>query len=215
MLWKPFKKLLNDEILVNERCNFTKKFASKKLGQKLAVAIQRYKMFDEKNDRKRKWTKNLLSYCVNYSVTCHEYFWWRRQSLAEALFRQIPFEQFRMETFHGKDDWSWHLPIAQGCWLRQTHCPRCNVQNPAAAVEYSFKIKVLALLKRKNDASINQTDNFNVKLRGENHSSFWVKSGLISERILSLVPLPTKSAKSLPWAENSNKLFTVMAKLGN
>ena len=118
-------------------------------GRNSPYAIQRCKMFDEKNDRKRKWTKNLLSYCVNYSVTCHEYFWWRRQSLAEALFRQIPFEQFRMETFHGKDDWSWHLPIAQGCWLRQTHCPRCNVQNPAAAVEYSCKIKVLALLKRK------------------------------------------------------------------
>ena len=86
---------------------------------------------------------------LNYNITCHEYFWWRRQSLVEALFRQIPSGQFRMETFHGKDDWSWHLPIAQGCWLRQTHCPRCNVQNPAAAVEYSCKIKFLALLKRK------------------------------------------------------------------
>ena len=118
-------------------------------GRNSPYAIQRSKMFDEKNDRKRKWTKNLISYCVNYSVTCHEYFGWRRQSLAEALFRQIPSGQFRMETFHGKDDWSWHLPIAQGCWLRQTHCPRCNVQNPAAAVEYSCKIKFLALLKRK------------------------------------------------------------------
>ena len=100
-------------------------------------AIQRCKMVDEKNDRKQKRTKNLISNCVNYSVTCHEYFWWRRQSLAEALFRQIPSGQFRMETFHGKGDWSWHLPIAQGCWLRQTHCPQCNVQNPVAAVEYS------------------------------------------------------------------------------
>ena len=129
------KKLLYDKVL------------------EMNVAISRKKSHVNKQfiqcDRKRNWTKNLLSYCVNYSVTCHEYFWWRRQSLAEALSRQIPFEQFRMETFHGKDDWSWHLPIAQGCWLRQTHCPRCNVQNPAAAVEYSCKIKVLALLKRK------------------------------------------------------------------
>ena len=30
-VWKPFKKLLIDEILVNEHCDFTKKFASKKL----------------------------------------------------------------------------------------------------------------------------------------------------------------------------------------
>ena len=30
----------------------------------------------------------------------------------------------------------------------------------------------------------------------------------ISEGILTLVPLPTKCAKSHPWAENLNKLFT-------
>ena len=34
------------------------------------------------------------------------------------------------------------------------------------------------------------------------------KGGLISEGILPLVPLPKKGAKSLPWAENLNKLFT-------
>ena len=35
------------------------------------------------------------------------------------------------------------------------------------------------------------------------------KGGLISEGILTLVPLPKRSANSLPWAENLNKLFTV------
>ena len=35
------------------------------------------------------------------------------------------------------------------------------------------------------------------------------KGGLISEGILTLVPLPTKGAKSLSCAENLNKLFTV------
>ena len=35
------------------------------------------------------------------------------------------------------------------------------------------------------------------------------KGGLISESILILVLLPTKVAKSLPWAENLNNLFTV------
>ena len=34
------------------------------------------------------------------------------------------------------------------------------------------------------------------------------KGGLISEGILTLVPLPTKCAKSHPWAENLNKLYT-------
>ena len=34
------------------------------------------------------------------------------------------------------------------------------------------------------------------------------KGGLITERILKVVPLPTKCAKSLPRAENLNKLFT-------
>ena len=34
------------------------------------------------------------------------------------------------------------------------------------------------------------------------------KGGLISEGILTLVPFPTKCAKSWPWAENLNKLFT-------
>ena len=34
-----------------------------------------------------------------------------------------------------------------------------------------------------------------------------IKGGLISEGILTLVPLPEKSAKSLPEAENLKKLF--------
>ena len=34
--------------------------------------------------------------------------------------------------------------------------------------------------------------------------AFFGKGGLISEGILNLVPLPTKSAKSLPGAENLN-----------
>ena len=38
------------------------------------------------------------------------------------------------------------------------------------------------------------------------------KGGLITEGILTLVPLPTKGAKSLPWAEILNKLFTVIGK---
>ena len=33
---------------------------------------------------------------------------------------------------------------------------------------------------------------------------FFAKGGLISEGILTLVPLPAKSAKSLYWAENLN-----------
>ena len=33
-----------------------------------------------------------------------------------------------------------------------------------------------------------------------------IKGGLLSEGILTLVPLPTKSAKSLPWAEHLNVL---------
>ena len=32
----------------------------------------------------------------------------------------------------------------------------------------------------------------------------------MSEGISTLVPLAIKGAKSLPWEENSNKLFTVM-----
>ena len=36
-----------------------------------------------------------------------------------------------------------------------------------------------------------------------------MKIVLFSEHILSLVPLPTKGAKSLPRAENLNKLFGV------
>ena len=36
------------------------------------------------------------------------------------------------------------------------------------------------------------------------------KGGLISQGISFLVPLPIIGAKSLPWAENLNKLFTVM-----
>ena len=36
--------------------------------------------------------------------------------------------------------------------------------------------------------------------------------GLISEDVLTLVPLPTKGAKSLFRAENVNKLFTVMGR---
>ena len=34
------------------------------------------------------------------------------------------------------------------------------------------------------------------------------KGSLISEGIMTLVPLPTKSVKSRPWAESLNKLFT-------
>ena len=34
-----------------------------------------------------------------------------------------------------------------------------------------------------------------------------IKGGLISEGILSLVPLPKLGAKSCPWAEKLNKLF--------
>ena len=37
---------------------------------------------------------------------------------------------------------------------------------------------------------------------------YYTKGGLISEGILTLVSLPIKGAKSLPWAENLNKLFT-------
>ena len=33
------------------------------------------------------------------------------------------------------------------------------------------------------------------------------QGGLIWEGVLTLVPLPTKGAKSCPWAENLNKLF--------
>ena len=40
--------------------------------------------------------------------------------------------------------------------------------------------------------------------------SYYIKVGLISESSLTLVPLPIKGAKSLPWAENLSKLFTVM-----
>ena len=40
--------------------------------------------------------------------------------------------------------------------------------------------------------------------------TFVTKSGLISEGILTLVPLPTKSAKLFHWAEDLNKLLTVM-----
>ena len=36
------------------------------------------------------------------------------------------------------------------------------------------------------------------------------KGGLISEGTLTLVPLSTKNSKSLSWAENLNKLFTVI-----
>ena len=36
-----------------------------------------------------------------------------------------------------------------------------------------------------------------------------IKGGLISESILNLVPLPTKGAELLPWAEDLNKLVTV------
>ena len=36
-----------------------------------------------------------------------------------------------------------------------------------------------------------------------------VKGGLISEGILTLVPLPKIDAKSLPWAKKLSKLFTV------
>ena len=39
---------------------------------------------------------------------------------------------------------------------------------------------------------------------------YYTKGGLISEGILTLVSLPIKGAKSLPWAENLNKLFTGM-----
>ena len=39
---------------------------------------------------------------------------------------------------------------------------------------------------------------------------YYTKGGLISEGSLTLVPLPIKGAKSLPWSENLNKLFTVM-----
>ena len=38
----------------------------------------------------------------------------------------------------------------------------------------------------------------------------YAKGRLISEGILTLVPLPTKGAKLLSWAESLNKLFTVM-----
>ena len=38
------------------------------------------------------------------------------------------------------------------------------------------------------------------------HFLYIIKGGLISEGILALVPLPTKGAKSLPWAENLNNL---------
>ena len=41
---------------------------------------------------------------------------------------------------------------------------------------------------------------------GKSNTHF--KGELISEGILTLVPLPTKGAKSNPWAENLNKLFT-------
>ena len=39
---------------------------------------------------------------------------------------------------------------------------------------------------------------------------YYAKGGLILEGILTLVSLPIKGAKSLPWAENFNKLFTGM-----
>ena len=42
------------------------------------------------------------------------------------------------------------------------------------------------------------------------HPAVHIKGCLISEGILSLVPLPTKGAKSLSWSENLNKLLTVM-----
>jgi len=40
-------------------------------------------------------------------------------------------------------------------------------------------------------------------------SSFLPKGGLISEDILTLVPLPKRGAKCLPWGGILNKLFTV------
>ena len=39
-----------------------------------------------------------------------------------------------------------------------------------------------------------------------------IKDGLISEGILTLVPFSIKGAKTLSWAENLNKLFTVMGR---
>ena len=43
-----------------------------------------------------------------------------------------------------------------------------------------------------------------------NFSTESFKGSLISDGILTLVPLPIKGAKLLPWAENLNKLFTVL-----
>ena len=40
--------------------------------------------------------------------------------------------------------------------------------------------------------------------RGKSRSGSGIKDCLISEGILTLVPLPRKSAKSLPWAESLN-----------
>jgi len=37
----------------------------------------------------------------------------------------------------------------------------------------------------------------------------FIRGSLISKGILTSVPLPIKGAKSLPWAENLIKLFTV------
>ena len=78
--------------------------------------------------------------------TCHEYFWWQTQFHAEALFRRIPFAQFRKETFRGKGDWSWHLPTAPECWQPPNHYPRCNAQNPAAVVVCSCNIKLCQIM---------------------------------------------------------------------
>ena len=41
-------------------------------------------------------------------------------------------------------------------------------------------------------------------------SKFFTKGDFISEGILTLVPLPIKGAKLLPWTELFKKLFTVM-----
>ena len=100
--------------------------------------------------------------------------------------------------------------------MQVTTCFQTLTSGSAAAVEEPLDLVKLSLDERVYVKMRNERE-----LKGRLHVSklshlflklFYhvsIKGGLILEGILTFVPLPKKSAKSLPWAENLNtKLFT-------
>ena len=59
-------------------------------------------------------------------------------------------------------------------------------------------------------AKIEKEDIANELVRYFSTYKLFSKGGFLSEDIMMLVTLPNYGAKSQPWAENLNKLFTVM-----